>query len=333
MNRKLLALSIASVLALPMAAQAAPTVYGLLDLSVDDVSTNAVGGADNWQVNSNSSRLGVKGEEALGGGLSAVYKLEFGVQGDVASGVTGRDRYLGLKSDFGTVRLGAYDSPLKTSQGTVDQFNDMTYTDMAAVGIVGDNRMDNAIGYTSPKLADVLTLNAVIQPGESNADNDLANAFSLSAAFEQGGLYAALGFDKNVNENAGGFSSAVGDARDTIRLSGSYTMDALQLGALLQTSEISNEGAGGVAKDDQDALLLSAAFALDDKNTVKGQFISLKDEFNVGDQKTLALELGYDHSFTKMTKAYAQASYAKTDFGAGNDQKDSVLTVGMQTKF
>ncbi len=338
MNRKLLALAIGAAFALPMAAQAAPTVYGQLNLSVDKVSTNAPGGADNWQVNSNSSRLGVMGDEALGSGLSAVYKAEWGVSGDTAAtpDLVGRDRYLGLKGGFGTVRLGAYDSPLKTSQGMVDQFNDMTFTDMANY-IVGDNRLNNAIGYTSPKLGDVVTLNAVIQPGEDatgvKSDSRLANAFSASAVFEQGGLYAALGMDKDVA--SGNFSSAVGAARDTIRLTLGYTMDSLQLGALLQTSEVSEEGVLGVSKDDQTALLLSAAFSLDDKNVVKGQIISTKDKFvtPAPDTEVTAFELGYDHNFTKMTKAYAQAAYAKTDFGGPTDQEDSVISVGMHTKF
>lgn len=38
MNRKLLALAIGAAFALPMAAQAAPTVYGQMNLSVDYVS-------------------------------------------------------------------------------------------------------------------------------------------------------------------------------------------------------------------------------------------------------------------------------------------------------
>ena len=41
MNRKLLVLAVAAAAALPLAAQAAPTVYGQLNLSVDKVSTNA----------------------------------------------------------------------------------------------------------------------------------------------------------------------------------------------------------------------------------------------------------------------------------------------------
>jgi predicted porin len=80
MNRKLLALAVTAALAAPMAAQAAPTVYGQLNLSVDMVMyDDGVADYREVQVNSNSSRLGVKGEEALGNGYSAVYKAEWGV--------------------------------------------------------------------------------------------------------------------------------------------------------------------------------------------------------------------------------------------------------------
>lgn len=338
MNRKLLALAVGTALSLPLAAQAAPTVYGQLNLSVDKVGTNAPAGTEGWEVNSNSSRLGVAGEEALGGGLSAVYKAEWGVSGDTAAtpDLVGRDRYVGLKGGFGTVRLGAYDSPLKTSQGMVDQFNDMTYADMGNF-ILGENRMDNAIGYTSPKVADAITLNALIQPGEgAGADSRLANAYSLSAVFESGGVYAAVAYDSDAQ--GGAYAAATG--YNTVRLTGGYTMDALQLGVLLQRSSLEDDGAIGIDPDTQTAFLLSAAFSLDEKNVVKAQVISTKDTpapafvgATVNDEKTMVLEVGYDHNFTKMTKAYAQAGYAKTDVGGGSDEKDSVLTVGMLTKF
>jgi predicted porin len=41
-------------------------------------------GFNAWDVFDNGSRLGVRGEEDLGGGLSAIYQYEFGV--DVTEG-------------------------------------------------------------------------------------------------------------------------------------------------------------------------------------------------------------------------------------------------------
>lgn len=337
MNRKLLVLAVGAAMSLPLAAQAAPSIYGQLNLSVDKASTNdpsgvvadVAGSSDSWQVNSNSSRLGIMGEEALGNGLSAVYKIEYGVAADESgtNDLTGRDRYLGLKGSLGTVKLGAFDSPLKTSQGTVDQFNDGRYTDMTGFGaVVGDNRMSNLIGYESPKFADALTAKVAIQPGETNADNSIANAFSAALAYEAAGLYAALAYDKNVSD--GGFNNTT--ARDTIRLTGTYTAGAMQLGAMLQTSEMSDDA----TTDDRDSLLLSAAFGLDDTNVAKAQFIYTKADMGAaGDGKRMTLELGLDHNFTKMTKAYAQAAYAMTDVSGSDDIDDAMFGVGMLTKF
>lgn len=326
MNRKLLALAITAALTAPFAAQAAPTVYGQLNLSVDMVDLESTG-ADEWQVNSNSSRLGVKGEEDLGNGYSAVYKVEGVVDGDGDIGYDwdNRDRYLGLKGNWGTVKLGNYDSPLKSSQGTVDQFNDMNYLDMANVGIRGDNRLRNSIGYESPKIADSVTVKVTLQPGETTGGDDgPADAVSASVAFEQGGLYLAAAIDK------GGDAGAQLN-QDNIRVTATYTMDALQLGALVQTSELS---AGG---GDEESALLSAAYTAG-KNVFKGQLIMTNEEIGASpdDQETMVVALGMDHNFTGMTKAFAQLGMGQTDNVGGvngADADDTIVTVGMQTKF
>jgi predicted porin len=332
MNRKLLALAVTAALAAPLAAQAAPTVYGQLNLSVDMVDEESTL-TDNWQVNSNSSRLGVKGEEALGNGYSAVYKAEFGVAGDVAGGLAGRDRYLGLKAGWGTVKLGAFDSPLKASQGNVDQFNDMVYADMGSY-VWGENRQDNVIGYESPKIADAITVKVSLQSGETNADDGFAEAISASVTYETKNLYLAAAMDKDVNNSFNAFSSAVGDGRDAIRLTGMFTMDALQFGAMFQTSETSNEGVGGIAKDDETVMLVSAAYNMG-KHTIKGQAALVNDDFGGGAETDMTfLAVGYDHNCTQTTKVFAQVSALNIDNAApAVDTDDTVVSVGMQTKF
>lgn len=343
MNRKLLALAVTAALATPMAAQAAPTVYGLLNLSVDMVDLESSGDVspapgvqttDEWQVNSNSSRLGVKGEEDLGNKYSAVYKAEFGVDADTASGLTGRDRYVGLKSTWGTVKLGAFDSALKTAQGTVDQFNDMTYTDMGNY-FSGENRMDNVIGYESPKIANAVTVKVNLQPGEDTAggNDSPADGISASVAYEASGLYLALAMDSGVSHGA--FSDATN--RDAVRLVATYTMDTLQLGAMFQTAENSDDLlAGGQA--DEEGLLVSAALTMG-KNVLKGQVAMVTYDYGSGaEDEGLFAGVGVDHNFTDMTKAYAQLSMLSVDESlpaplVGADSDDTVLSLGMQTKF
>jgi predicted porin len=81
MNKKLVAIAVAGVLAAPLAqAQTANvTLYGRMNLDMEVVNPNgdkSKGGVDNniYRVTSNSSRFGVKGTEALGGGLSAIFR-------------------------------------------------------------------------------------------------------------------------------------------------------------------------------------------------------------------------------------------------------------------
>ncbi|MDF2444896.1 MAG: outer rane porin [Moraxellaceae bacterium] len=367
MNRKLLALAVGAALALPVTAQAAPTVYGLMNLSIDRVDLESVP-VEQVEVNSNSSRLGVKGEEALGNGLSAVYKAEWEVAGDVAGAtdLTGRDRFLGLKSDtVGTLKLGAFDTPFKTSQGTVDQFNDMTYADMGNF-LSGENRLDNMIAYESPKIADVLVINAAVQSGEEvGADDD--DAASVSVVFTSGDLYFAAAMDNDVRDSTfqGVMDAALGTsgsgerfARDALRLTGAFTLGDLQLGALLQTSEFNeNPAASGYAPIgvvdpvfgplvldgldiDEQSILLSAAYTAG-KNVFKGQVIKADYEVEATvnalgtasvDVETTVIELGFDHNFTQNTKAYVQGSMAQYDI-AGTELEDTVLSVGMLTRF
>jgi predicted porin len=352
MNRKLLALAIGAAFALPMAAQAAPTVYGLLNLSVDmvniessdDPTTPAVNeGVDNIQVTSNASRIGVRGDENLGSGLAAVYQVEWLVNGDGTSvgELSTRNRFLGLKSSFGTFKLGSYDSPLREAQGALDQFDDMFYGDMGNY-LDGEIRLANVIGYESPKFADAITIKLALQPGESNANDGIAEAMSAAVAYEANGLYVAAAVDKDVNNTgvpftgANMFSATPGDGRDTMRLVGTYTMDALVVGAMLQSSESSDEGPAAAAKRDQEALVLSAAYTMG-KNVIKGQLATVEDETGPGaDVETMFIGVGFDHNFTQMTKAFAQVLLQEVDNStplATPNGDDSVFSIGMQTKF
>jgi predicted porin len=141
MNKSAIALAIAAAMAVtagPVSAET--TLYGSARVSVDWVDPDAdfdsnlgdfiddLGGDSSyWEVVNNSSRLGVKGSEDLGNGLSAIYQYEFGI--DVTGGAnyfnSNRPRWVGLKGDtWGAVTLGTQWSPYyNNSIGYLDQFN------------------------------------------------------------------------------------------------------------------------------------------------------------------------------------------------------------------
>ena len=99
MNKKLVAVAVAGVLAAPLAAQAQTanvTLYGRLN--IDDGSASTASSRSEparqrvereshiYRVSSNSSRLGVRGTESLGGGLNAIFQIESNVSGRHGSG-------------------------------------------------------------------------------------------------------------------------------------------------------------------------------------------------------------------------------------------------------
>ena len=124
MNKNLLAIAVASALALPMSVAAEVKVVGQAQLEVvntsgdtvsegltlDDASERGVVGSGN------ASMIGITGNHDLGNGMSALYKVNFNFQSDDGSGgITDRDQFLGLKGDFGTVVLGRMNTPYKSS--------------------------------------------------------------------------------------------------------------------------------------------------------------------------------------------------------------------------
>lgn len=375
MNRKLLVLAVGAAFSLPLAAQAAPTLYGKLDLSLDYANVDVQGSPKEnlWQVNSNSSYLGVKGAENLGSGLAAIYDIEYGVDGSgMHSNDNGsqfgdlyaRDRFAGLKSDsLGTLRLGRFGSPLKMAAGNVDVFASQRYADMGnpdgALIVDGQNWLSGAVGYTSPKFGDALTVDLAVQPREQRGGK---GGTSVALNYDMSGVHLALAGDFGVQDglydpnNVGsGYTSGTDMRRDTIRLVGTVDVGQATLGALLQQSkqtdknngsfDVFQDGLGVVpllgSKADKDSVLLSAAMHLDKSNTLKGELGYNKTKFDsaAGEYETDFVGVGLDHNFTQATKVYGLVAYRNLKpndtlkANGGVDDKRTSVSLGIQTLF
>lgn len=79
MRKSIVALAVAGVLAASAVAQAETTLYGSARIGVEYTQGKGDDKLSSWDVANQASRLGVKGSEDLGGGLSAIYQYEFGV--------------------------------------------------------------------------------------------------------------------------------------------------------------------------------------------------------------------------------------------------------------
>ena len=96
-----------------------------------------------------------------------MYVAEFGVKADDGVGpFTARNIYAGVKGDFGTLIAGNVDTPLKSSQGAFDEFNDLA-ADITKI-LPGETRAANAVAYSTPKFADAVTVTVAIVPAEGS---------------------------------------------------------------------------------------------------------------------------------------------------------------------
>ncbi len=180
-------------------AQSTVTVYGVMDLNINvDQGSKAAGRLvqlSSGQTGQAGSRLGFKGVEDLGGGLSALFVLEAGILPD--SGLSdqggvlfGRTAIVGLSGSAGTLRLGRLSTPAWTVQTRIDPF---------AIGLAGDmsrlfgttgRRTDNTINYSSPTVNGV-NVELAYAAGEQPGNAAKARQLGASASYEKGPLLLA----------------------------------------------------------------------------------------------------------------------------------------------
>jgi predicted porin len=321
MHKKLLAVAIAAGLAAPAAALAETTVYGKFHVSIDSYDNDSDGTAElkGLSVSSNSSRLGFKGSQDLGGGLSVIYQTEstIGVDGSGGS-LSNRNTFLGLKGGWGSLRVGREDSPVKNIGRKVELFGDQVGDSRSVIrgtpwtgGADLDPRNQNMIRYDSPKLG---AINFAVQwvPDEETSDNSNdTGEISASVSGKFGGLYVALGYASQQNEPSGG--STTYDDEEVVRLVAKYDINAFTVTGLYQQAT----GLGFRDGNDSDMYGVGAAFKMG-KMKLKAQYYAqaADDTFNGTTGLDLdfdTIAVGLDYKLAKKTTAYV--AYAVTSNG------------------
>ena len=235
MKKLLLATAIAALSV--SAANAAPTVYGkaflTLDLVEADVDVSAPGFTDEinaderTSLNSNASRIGLKGSEALTANTDLLYQLEYGIDVDADSDqFYSRDTYLGLQNaQYGKViagRLTAID----------DYVNFANVTEGGVLG--GDNvlasydapRLNNSFAYFTPSYNNMQFMAMYTMDENNISDTADRDVFAIGGKYATGPM------------NVGATYTYAGDELQALRLSGNYAVNpALTVGALYQNTD------------------------------------------------------------------------------------------------
>lgn len=236
-------------------AQTSVQVFGTLDLNIGRLTgegnTNLLRvGTDG----NNSSRIGLRGSEDLGGGLSTSFWLEAGMAADTGAGVAtstnnviaapssgltwNRRSTVSLTGQFGEIRLG---------RDIVPSFRNLTAYHPFGVNGVGTvtslfypvspkqttARASNSLAYFLPKGLGGLRGELMVARGENdpsiNATRHDGNYAGLRIGYAQGALETALGHGKTT--------LASGDFTQT-NLGGAYTLGPAKLLGLWGENEV-----------------------------------------------------------------------------------------------
>ncbi|WP_321812536.1 MULTISPECIES: porin [unclassified Burkholderia] len=189
-------------------AQSSVTLYGTVDDGV--TYTNNQGGHSNIQASNGalgSSKWGFLIKEDLGGGYSALARLENGFdinKGTLNNGgrLFGRQAYVGLGSPFGTVTMGRqYDLVLDSLIGlsASSRFGGILAAHAADVDNVwGDYSLSNSVKYVSPNYAG-FKVSALFSFGGVAGDFSNGKKESVSLSYSDNALSAAAVFSRIDN--------------------------------------------------------------------------------------------------------------------------------------
>ena len=214
-----IAVAVAGSLATPMAAQA--DVYASVRVGVENYDT---GGVADLRTRSFGSRFGVKSETDLGNGMSAWGHYEWDV--DFAShnesgndDIAVRKRLVGLKGDFGSVRVGQdYHTYYNFINGPVD--NPWWASGYKMVNYTG--RTDGAVTYAGSVGAVAIGASVYFF---REAEEDTPDRMELAASFPIGDMTLGIGMQTVADDAAHG-SEGNDEAITGVTLSGIGLGDA-----------------------------------------------------------------------------------------------------------
>jgi predicted porin len=334
MKKSLIALAVLATAGVA-SAQSSVTLFGIVDATISHGRGSI---ADRTQLTNsgyNSSRLGFRGTEDLGGGMSASFWLEAGLANDdgqgaatnsnnqasgVGAAVAGRQGLtfnrrstVSLAGGWGEVRLGRDYTPQFWNLTVFDPFgtNGVGTTQVMNSSITGVTlvRASNSIGYFLPGNLGGFYGQAQVYLGENLQDGaateDDGRGVGLRVGFAQGPFNVALALSRT--------NYAAGDVRQN-NIAGQWDFGMAKLMAEYSRDKNGTlTGKGGLIG----ALVPVGA----------GEVRAAVSRYKVdaaGNPQTTKLALGYVHNLSKRTALYTTVARLKNKGGAAQSLGGSV---------
>ena len=350
MKRSLIALAALAVVGAASAqngfgagAASSVTLFGVVDATVAFGNGDTSNKTQLTNSGYNSSRLGFKGVEDMGGGMKARFWLEAGVMNDNGAGAatnvnnqaTGgalagmngsqgltfnRSSWVALNGNFGEVRLGRDYSPQFWTLTVYDPFGTngvgTTQTLNSSAGGVATVRTSNSVAYITPSMSGFAVW-AQMYFGEnaSNAASQNGDGVAIRGQYDMGPLSLAAAFSKTT--------TGAGTDVQTTNFGVSYDMKVAQL--MAHWNKDANTGAKDVVG------YLVGALVPAGPGTVRVAFSSSD---NGAGAKTDKFALGYVYDMSKRTAVYGTFASLSNSGGAAQALNGAVTPAnGSSTGF
>jgi len=334
MQKRVIALAIASLVSGAAFAQSAPTnvtLYGIVDMgfgyysdaNADNTRAKSAIDSGQWK----TSRFGFKGTEDLGDGLSASFQAEFKNPGDTNDNVTARNSFVGLKSAaLGEIKAGGvnsfHDNLLSATTG-VFEFAGVSQPTKVYIETSGSKEttdLKNAVAYYSPvwsgfqfKLgasthADTTT-DDVALTGATTAAQGISGAtgneriYTAAVHYTNGPLIAGATYEKNKYQDFYLANSI--DSGSEWHLAAAYDFGVVRVnGAYGQTSYPINKSSDH--RDNRKQWMLGASAPIGASGTLAVSYAHANLSYNNASADTSSFwGIGYLHALSKRTQLYA----------------------------
>lgn len=317
MKKTLIALAVLTVSATSFA-QSTVTMFGVVDAAYASGSGSVSNKTQLKNSGYNSSRFGVRGTEDLGGGLSASFHLEAGVNNDdgtasasntnnqavtaANAGTQGltfnRRSTVSLTGGFGEVRLGRDYTPQFWTETAFDPFgtNGVGTNIAFNKGGVTGVRASNSIGYLSPSFSGVKVWVQTYMGENASTAAKAGDGNAVRFSYDQGPLSLAFATSSTT--------IAAGTKNETSNIGGSYDLGVAKL--IAQSNKTKVTGAADI-----DGYVVGATAPMG-AGTVR---FSLSETDKAGVKSNLTA-IGYVYGLSKRTDLYATYASVKNKGGA-----------------
>jgi len=358
MKKSLISIAILGALSNVAMAQSNVVMYGIVDAGLTSERGGAAGNKTAVQSGvASASRIGFKGTEDLGSGLSAIFKLEAGVKIDDGTLDNGNNRlfnreaYVGLSSKTaGTLTIGRQYTPYyETLRDVADPFA-MGYAGTAKnlFPVAGNmTRADNGVVYKTPSLYG-FSAAASYSLGETAGDSAAQRQLGASIGYTNGPLNVAVAYNNRNNDTATvktnniGHNSLIAANYDfkVVKVFAAYGQDKGQNSAPLAntTNPFGYTVAPVASQDSADALVGVTVPA--GNGVVMASYIRKNDK-EVANNDASQWGVGYSYNLSKRTSAYLAYAKIKNKNGAaytvGNNTEvgsgDKAFNIGVKHSF